>query len=74
MILPALPPVSVLVRWLGNRREEVYVSPAHGFGELPAGTYSMRVYFPFLEQKYYSSNLVRFEMPKRKEKKEAVGD
>lgn len=46
-----------------EKSEVVYVSPSHGFGQLPTGTYSMRVYFPFDKQKYYSSNLVRFEIP-----------
>lgn len=36
--------------------------PAHGFGSFPPGRYSLRVYFPFEEWRYYPSNAVRFEI------------
>ena len=42
--------------------EDFHISPAHGFGPLPAGKYSVRVYFPFEQAKYYPSNLVSFEL------------
>lgn len=52
-----------------EKSEQFHVSPSHGFGRLPAGNYSMRVYFPFIEQKFYPSNLVRFKVPGRKKTK-----
>jgi hypothetical protein len=42
--------------------ENRYFSPGHGFGALPPGKYSVRMYFPFEERRYYPSNLVRFEV------------
>jgi hypothetical protein len=41
---------------------DLVFSPAHGFGPLPPGKYSMRVYFPFETGKYYPSNRVPFEL------------
>jgi hypothetical protein len=49
----------------GEQSEELVISPAIGFGPLPAGKYAVRIYFPFEEGKYYPSNLVRFELKKR---------
>jgi hypothetical protein len=37
-------------------------SPSHGFGPLPAGRYSLRVYFPFEGRRYYPSNAAAFEV------------
>src|SRR5206468_1166016 len=36
----------------------LYFSPSHGFGPLPPGKYSLRVYFPFDEGEYYPVQLV----------------
>jgi hypothetical protein len=41
---------------------QLSVNPAHGFGPLPPGRYSVRAYFPFEKGRYYPSNLVRFEV------------
>jgi hypothetical protein len=41
---------------------ELYTSHAVGFGRLPAGRYSLRIYFPFEKGKDYPSNPVSFEM------------
>ena len=51
--------------------DNVCFSPCTGFGRLPAGAYSLRVYFPFGGQ-FYPSNLVRFEVPARAKK--AIAD
>ncbi len=42
--------------------EELILSPAHGFGPLPPGPYSVRVYFPLEKGKYYPSNRVPFDV------------
>jgi hypothetical protein len=42
--------------------EGLYITPAHGFGQLPAGKYAARVYFPIEKGKYYPSNLVSFQL------------
>lgn len=47
-----------------EKSEEFVFRPDREFGPLPAGKYSVRVYFPFEEGKYYPSNLVRFEWKK----------
>lgn len=51
-----------------EKSEELMISPASGFGPLPAGKYALRVYFPFGEGKYYPSNLVTFELKERAKK------
>jgi RNA polymerase sigma factor (sigma-70 family) len=48
-----------------EQSEELVISPASGFGALPAGKYALRVYFPFEEWRYYPSNLVGFELEER---------
>ena len=47
--------------------DDIYSQPGSGFGQLPAGAYSVRVYFPFVEGNFYPSNLVRFDVPARLE-------
>ncbi len=42
--------------------EELTINPALGFGQLPAGEYAVRVYFPLEKGKYYPSNLVSFQL------------
>jgi hypothetical protein len=49
--------------------EDFAVSPAVGFGALPAGKYSFRVYFPFEKGRYYPSNLVSFELKADRQQK-----
>jgi hypothetical protein len=49
--------------------EELVFSPAEGFGSLPAGKYSLRLYFPFENGKYHPSNLLRFEVKEDERKK-----
>ena len=51
-----------------ERSEEFVFRPDEAFGPLPAGKYSLRVYFPFEEKKYYPSNLVSFEWKGRGKK------
>jgi hypothetical protein len=41
---------------------ELFTSHADGFGSLPPGRFSLRVYFPFDKWKYYPSNAVSFEI------------
>jgi hypothetical protein len=42
--------------------ESLPFSPSQGFGRLPVGKYSLRVYFPFEGGRFYPSNLVSFEV------------